>query len=636
MDQLELSFLPDLCANDMGAIAEKQARIRYLLTCDSGKAKPDRIAYLVLLGEVIPTWFSADLEACKEALGQLFSFHAREGCERALDPAMCEFCSVFLSTQVGVYFDTFPEDFEWSVFGKDGELVRQGIYAYDYDKHHVKMYTDFNNDVFNLTAGGHGALLALRFGDMNTWHYTMEKVVRNMKRILAEPNQVPGVLSQMVCAGCQWPYFLGRGHEMATMMSDMELDWCTVEAKCDALTNDVERNVFFAPRGNANSGPFLLNMDLVCWMAKLNYVISAPDGAVPRDDVLRALASLIPELLSEYCLKSKDLGKDDSFVLQSLGLSPHLLAALVAEKYGQLDQALAFVGVIHDVDPVRGGDHKPSLHILGNCVKGRVQQQLGQTAEAAAAFEAAVAQGEKVGMPLLVAFALRDLKLFILDRTGHGEHGSKRLLGAVLRGLKDPAEMFTPLLGGLDAAELVALPPPDATYTVTFPARLADPRYTTATTGTGGKNTLEELQTLRLKGVLERAKLAGIGEDELELAMDSEDPKGSVIALILVMAAPAPAPTPVAVLAPSAPRSFVLMVTASDLVPDARMARVTASSVPDLTAAIALACKIPAEALASAVVTTGPGRAVLESLEALPTKEKVQIWSSARAAAEAV
>ena len=529
MDQLELCFLPDLCISDFGAVAEKQPRIRYLFTCVAGKARPDRSAYLLFIGGVIPAYISGDLEACKEALGRFFSFLAREGCERAPDPAMRELCSVFLVSIVGMICETYPVDFDWSVFGKDGELLRQGIYAYDYDKHHVKLYTDFNNDFFNATPGGHGALLAMRFGDMTAWHYAMEKVVSNMKRIVAEPNQMPEVLSLMWSVCGYWPYILGRGHDMATMMSDMEMDWYIVEAKCDAFTDDVGRNVYFAPRGQANSGPFMVNMDAICWTAKLNYILSAPDGAVPREDVVRALASLTPELLSEYLLKSDVIGgTSDSFILQCHGLSPHLLAALVAEKYDQLEQALAFVAVIHDGDPVRGGDHKASSHILGNCVKGRVLQRQHQTAEAAAAFEAAVDQAEKVRMPLLAVFALRDLKLLVLDELANGEQGSKRL-GAVLRGLKDPAEMFTPLLDGLDACELVALPPSDAAYMYTVVYESEDPAV---------RELHGELSAMKRSALRKRASGAGIDEDVLEAAADGDDEKNDLIGLLL--AAPAP------------------------------------------------------------------------------------------------
>ena len=527
MDHLEMSLVADICSYDPSAVGEKLPRLEYLLSSKVANARPDRTSLLMILAYVFPCFLTGDVEGCHGHTKRMLTFLAREGCERAPDPAVKEFCSVVLCGTVGVFFDSLLEGgFDWSVLGKYGELVRQGVYAYDYDKYHVKIYTEFNNDFMNLSVG-HGALLALRFGDMTSWDYAMDKVVSNMKRVVKEPNQVPETLSQTFLAGSHWPHLLGKGPEMAAMLSDMKLDWYTADAKGDALTDDTQSNVFFAPRGQSNTGLFMMNMDNICWMAKLNYVLCSPDGAVPREDVLRALASLTPELLSEYMLHSKDFGCSESITVQAHGLSPHLLAALVAEKYGQLDQALEFVTVIHEVDHARGGDHKPTTHILANCAKGRVLQQRGQTAEAAAAFEAAVAQGEKVEMPLLVLFALRDLKLFVLDAMGHGDHGSRRL-GAVLRGLKDPAEMFTPLLGGLDATQVMAMAPPDDSYDIV---------YATEDPGTAALRT--ELGGLRMMALQKRATSAGVGEDDLESAMESVDPKAALTELLVALHASA-------------------------------------------------------------------------------------------------
>ena len=371
--------------------------------------------------------------------------------------------------------------------------------------------------------GSHAALLALRYGDMQTVNYAFDKIMVNMERAVLEPNQAPEAFTKTVLPCSHWPYLLGKGKEMAGLLSLLRMDWQSAEATCDLATADTDKNVWFAPRGQSNSAYFFVNMDYMCWSAKLNYALCAPDGAVPREDVVRALTSLTPELLSEYSLQSKGLegSSDSSLAMISMGFSAHLIAALCAEKYGQLDQALAFVTVIHEVDPVRGSDHKPSAHILGNCVKGRVLQQRGQTAEAAAAFEAAVAQGEAVGMPLLVAFALRDLKLHILDGMGHGDHGSRRL-GAVLRRLKDPAEMFTPLLSGLDAASLMAMGDPERGYEVVFETE--DP--TTAALRT-------ELSALKLKALKKRAREEGVSEELLEDADDADDVRSAVVQLIL-------------------------------------------------------------------------------------------------------
>ena len=134
MDQLELCFLPDLCVNDPGAIPEKQPRIRYLLTCDSAKTRPDRAFYLQFLAGIMPGWFNGDIETTKECFGHAFLFLAREGCECAPDQTMREYCTIIISSLFGLFFETLPDDFDWRGLGTDGDLVRQGMCAYDYDK----------------------------------------------------------------------------------------------------------------------------------------------------------------------------------------------------------------------------------------------------------------------------------------------------------------------------------------------------------------------------------------------------------------------------------------------------------------------------------------------------------------------
>ena len=96
-------------------------------------------------------------------------------------------------------------------------------------------------------------------------------------------------------------------------------------------------------------------------------------------------------------------------------------------------------------------------------MQGRALAALGRTSEAASAFETAAEVAHDHGLWLYEAFALRDLKLCVLDAMGHGEHGARRL-GAALRQLVGPADLLTPMMKGLDAAELMTLPAPEAEY----------------------------------------------------------------------------------------------------------------------------------------------------------------------------
>ena len=101
-------------------------------------------------------------------------------------------------------------------------------------------------------------------------------------------------------------------------------------------------------------------------------------------------------------------------------------------------------------------------------------------------------------------------------------------------------------------------------------------------------------------------------------------------------AAAAAAPAPQAEDADAPVRSFVLMVQASDLVQESKMLRATASTLESLKAV--LCSKLAVEPPASGGVEVAkivPGRkgaTFIDSLDELPDKGKVQLWSSRDAA----
>ena len=135
--------------------------------------------------------------------------------------------------------------------------------------------------------------------------------------------------------------------------------------------------------------------------------------------------------------------------------------------------------------------------------------------------ESAAKDAHRCGLFLFEAFALRDLKLCVLDKMGHSKHASCRL-GVALRLLTGPAELLTPMMKGLDAAELMALPPPEAGYEVVYSTddqALAELR--------------RELHGLRLMALQKRAMSEGADKSAVTLAVDSCDPKNALIELLL-------------------------------------------------------------------------------------------------------
>jgi hypothetical protein len=254
-------------------------------------------------------------------------------------------------------------------------------------------------------------------------------------------------------------------------------------------------------------------MDTFNWCTKFNLALCAGEAAVSKEEVAQSLPT--PEQLAQYGRKSPDtIGGDVQSAPAHCTNSPHLLAAHLCEISGMDDEALAFVQVIYDLAPNLGGDPKPSSHILGHCVKGRVMARRGQLKAAAEAFEAAVSASDKYELWLLTAFALRDLKLHVLDGMGHGDHGSCRL-GAVLRRLTGSAASLSSVLDGLDAEELRGMPAPDASYRVDYPQAEAGPSADQAALQKALATMRVELEALRVIALHTRAVSEGVDATKL-------------------------------------------------------------------------------------------------------------------------
>lgn len=152
------------------------------------------------------------------------------------------------------------------------------------------------------------------------------------------------------------------------------------------------------------------------------------------------------------------------------GWTSTVYPALVLERFLRagvkgvtVEQVLSYADKAVFKDQTQGGSTQVWQHSIAYRCRGRVLAAQGELEAARAAFEVAESSAALRGYWMLQALALCDLKLHVLDPTGQGEHGSRRL-GVVLRLLTGPAELLTPMLQGLDVAELMALPAPDASH----------------------------------------------------------------------------------------------------------------------------------------------------------------------------
>jgi hypothetical protein len=140
------------------------------------------------------------------------------------------------------------------------------------------------------------------------------------------------------------------------------------------------------------------------------------------------------------------------------------------------------------------------------------------------------------GLALFEMQALRDLKLLVLDGmgSGEGEHGSRRL-GAALRQLVSPADKLTPMLKGLDAAELMRLAAPDSSYRVVHAdaaAAAESQQYPEMELHKAARKA--ELEAMSVLALHKRAMGAGLDvTTTLKNAMSSPSPKQELVRLLL-------------------------------------------------------------------------------------------------------
>ncbi len=137
-----------------------------------------------------------------------------------------------------------------------------------------------------------------------------------------------------------------------------------------------------------------------------------------------------------------------------------LLAAEVCEKIGNPAQALTYITRTLRSSSSSNGDSgcdlRPTVHTQGHALHGRVLASMDRLDEAEAAFEEAVDIAHRTGLRLYEMFAIRDLKVHVLDKRGRSAEGMRRLK-CVLAEMIGPPTQLTRLLGeGLDAEQILA------------------------------------------------------------------------------------------------------------------------------------------------------------------------------------
>ena len=236
--------------------------------------------------------------------------------------------------------------------------------------------------------------------------------------------------------------------KMVALMTELGMDYHNAHKTCDTCVTPWIRS-----RGDTTMNAHAYTAEFMGYKAQMTHVLISTNPGVSKEEVMANLPSIHEVIQAVHTWDRCSLPHTVVGIYKNLFND----VAAVCEKFEAYELALEYVDAALSPDLTKGGTRFAISRVDSHMLRGRVLAALGRTAEAGVALETAAEEAKQHGLRLYEAFALRDLKLHVLDHAGHSDHGSRRL-GAVLRQLKGPASKLTPLMQGLDAAELIAMP----------------------------------------------------------------------------------------------------------------------------------------------------------------------------------
>eukprot|EP01051_Picozoa_sp_SAG22_P004184 SAG22_NODE_218_length_14885_cov_24.733699_5_plen_1447_part_00 len=518
---------------DTPAIMARSKEMDKVLASQAAVRDPLKAAYLVYIARAPPLFFSNDVQAFARVLVDFWE-RLRNGMYNDADPAQQYLCSqhcwnVQFCIEVPLSAQAPGCGLDWDFwFGARAERLVASIRSYDYDRVHASLRESFNVDLVMVVPSSL-IPLSLHYGDVSAAHEYAEQSLQAMRRSMAEPDQEPEILGVYWGAQYMWGFWMGLGlvstdHQNAIVKLFVEqgLTWDGAEATIDSLPHPLVRK-----RGDRNAGAYLMTAESVTWKCKCAYVVLANRG-VTKSQVLQSLPS-VEEVISFECTEAEVGSVTTAWTGAWCNIWVYL--ALMCSKLECWAEALRYATAATDPDLKRAGCRTCVTRTVGLLLQGRANAALGKMVEAARQLEAAAEEAHRRGLWLLEVFAIRDLKLCVLGETGRGDHDSRRL-GAALRLLTSPAELLTPLVMGLDAAELVALDPPDVPASSELITVTPAPNSDAADSQDLG--TLRaELAPLKLSQLRKRAVGTGADEAVIEGAEDEDEPKAALVELII-------------------------------------------------------------------------------------------------------
>eukprot|EP01052_Picozoa_sp_SAG31_P034448 SAG31_NODE_4028_length_3651_cov_36.316160_3_plen_751_part_00 len=397
--------------------------------------------------------------------------------------------------------------------------------AYDFDVVHAKLIEKFNGDVIGC-CGISYFVPAVHFGDVEFAREVATLTMSNLQRAVSQsrkptrehPEAIGLVVSSAIwCFLAYHVNLLTPAHreQNEAWINDYGLTWDGTTEKIDRLETTLLRK-----KGDTTQNFYILTAELFEWLCKCGHVLITKTLRTSSVEILTSLPSV--DDIIKYSMTTDKCSVAHSS--HGAWWNLFIFAASVCEKLHDHNRVLMYTEAAINPDLKKAGSQLPSTLIVAQTMRGKALAALKRRAEAEQAFEAAVQQANTHGLRLLELIALANLKVLALDQLAHKDHVDRRL-GATLRLLEGPHEELTPLICGLDASELMRLPPPDANYT-----KITN----TASKVNSSSDVLrDKLAGLKLKELRQRAKATGMRADELESAMDADEPEDLLISFLI-------------------------------------------------------------------------------------------------------
>jgi lambda repressor-like predicted transcriptional regulator len=418
------------------------------------------------------------------------------------------------------------QPFDWdAAYGPGGATILGVARNYNYDTDHKLLLTRLNAELLVCFPGA-AIALSVHYGDVKSTREVTDLSLAHLKRAIADSQdrfQSEAISCVWGLIGWAWMVYytemLTDKHRTAveSMMAEFGCDWAGAGAKIDAVDS-----VLLRQRGDTSVETSYFSSEQFEWLLRCSHVLVARKLS-DRVDFVRSLPTL--QELQGWCAISAGTSVANS--THGAWFNTHVACAAVCEKLQCHEKVLLYTDAALSRDVAKCGTDLPIPRVLSHSMQGRAYAALGRRADAVRAFEMAAEEASGWGLHHLEALALRDLKLTCLDDIGHGQHGSHRL-GAALRLLSGPPEMLNSMLKGLDGAELMSLPAPDPDYHVAYAVEevqeVQDPAVAALE---------QELRGMKLMALHGRAVDEGVAADALEAAMERDHPKNELIAALL-------------------------------------------------------------------------------------------------------